>query len=237
MNILTLLGLGLLIIVSCCYGYPLSEDLWQQTEQQRQQVLNTTFIQGFIDKNLDPTKFGAFMVQDAVYCYYSMEVIAIASAKVTNDKKLQDFFDWTYASYNEYTAYLLKEWHIGDPTTIVLGPACENYVNHLYDVARNMEPIYLVVAMTPCAKLWPWLGGQLNTGTGDFGVYTDWAKFNFVKDSKGFKEYEALIDSKQLQGGIDPSKALDVYSKSMNNEAGFFSLDEVQEQEETEEYM
>lgn len=57
---------------------------------------------------------------------------------------------------------MFNTWHIEDPNGIILGPACANYVNHLYDVANNTDPIYMVVALTPCAKLWPWLGGQIN---------------------------------------------------------------------------
>ncbi|KAL4235151.1 hypothetical protein ACF0H5_006789 [Mactra antiquata] len=226
MKTLTLLWIVLLINVSCCYDNPLSKYLWQQTGKQQQESLNTKMIQGVMNKNLDPSKFGAYMVQDSVYCYHSMKVLAIANSKVKDDPTLKQFFNKTYASYQVYTSELLKAWHIGEPTTIDLGPACSNYVNHLYDVARNMEPIYLVVAMTPCAKLWPWIGVQLNTSTGNFGVYTDWVKENFNENSKGYQKYDIVIDSAQKRGLIDQTKALDVYSKSMDNEVAFFNLDE-----------
>ena len=59
----------------------------------------------------------------------------------------------------------MEQWHIVDPSGIKLGAACENYVNHERNVATTMDPIYLVVAMIPCVKLWPWLGQQIEADT------------------------------------------------------------------------
>ena len=56
---------------------------------------------------------------------------------------------------------MFEEWHIGDSKGIELGSGCQNYVNNLKDVANKKDPIYLVVAMIPCVKLWPWLGEQI----------------------------------------------------------------------------
>jgi len=70
-----------------------------------------------------------------------------------------------YRPFTRYTKALFDEWHIADASGIELGAACENYVNHERNVATTMDPIYLVVAMIPCAKLWPWLGQQIGADT------------------------------------------------------------------------
>lgn len=56
---------------------------------------------------------------------------------------------------------MLKEWHIEDISGIKLGEACSNYVNHLGNVTNNFEPIYIVAALLPCVKLWPWIGEEI----------------------------------------------------------------------------
>jgi len=60
---------------------------------------------------------------------------------------------------------LFEQWHIADASGIDLGNACDGYVKHERNVATTMDPIYLVVAMIPRAKVWPWLGRHLKAGT------------------------------------------------------------------------
>ena len=64
-----------------------------------------------------------------------------------------------------YTKKMFDQWHIAYGPAIKLGSACEKYNNDIRNVAITMDPIYLVAALIPCAKLWPWLGQQLGAET------------------------------------------------------------------------
>jgi len=59
------------------------------------------------------------------------------------------------------TKCLFDQYHIGYAPAIKLEAGCEKYINYMRNVSETMNPIYLVVALIPCANLWPWLGQQI----------------------------------------------------------------------------
>lgn len=42
-----------------------------------------------------------------------------------------------------------------------MGEAAKTYADYELEVSIKMDPIYSLIAMIPCAKLWPWIGEQL----------------------------------------------------------------------------
>ena len=106
-----------------------------------------------------------------------------------------------------------------------MGEAVENYVTHIRNVAENEElpPAYTIVALTPCAKLWPWIGKQIGSGINDFGVYTSWVESNFNPKSKSYLEYEAHVQWAYEQNIVTAEKALEIFTTSMQNEVKFFN--------------
>ncbi|XP_045192634.2 uncharacterized protein LOC123548979 [Mercenaria mercenaria] len=201
----------------------LSDYLWQETVQQRQAALASSFIQGLKMVSLDPTNFGAYMVQDSVYCYLVKTNLDLAATRVKNNSQLKQFLEARSSSYEKYYKALFKAWHISNANGISLGTAIAGYMKHLDNVASKMDPIYLVAALIPCARLWPWLGGQIGADTGNFGVYNKWVTENLNPGSHGYEKYEAVINNAAEQGLIDSQMALQVYTRSMQGEVGFFS--------------
>ncbi|KAK3588332.1 hypothetical protein CHS0354_020955 [Potamilus streckersoni] len=63
---------------------------------------------------------------------------------------------------SRYYKSLFQVWHIGDPSGIALNDACADYIGQLKNVAVNMSPLYFVVTLIPCARLWPWLGKEIS---------------------------------------------------------------------------
>ncbi|KAK3588333.1 hypothetical protein CHS0354_020956 [Potamilus streckersoni] len=63
---------------------PLSEYLWQSTQMEQLESLNSNFIQGLKNGTLDPAIFGGYVVQDCIYCYYVKQFIDIAVNKTTD---------------------------------------------------------------------------------------------------------------------------------------------------------
>ncbi|KAH3720283.1 hypothetical protein DPMN_063180 [Dreissena polymorpha] len=60
---------------------------------------------------------------------------------------------------------MFETWSIANAPGVKSGPALSRYLNHVRNVATTMDSIYVVVALIPCAKLWPWLGEQLNVNS------------------------------------------------------------------------
>ncbi|KAL3888150.1 hypothetical protein ACJMK2_000530 [Sinanodonta woodiana] len=201
---------------------PLSEFLWRSTQSQQDDALQSKFIQGLRCGNLDPTYFGGFMVQDSIYCYNSKGSIDKAAGKTTCPI-FKAFLEKKSDSYKKYYEELFNLWHIRDPNGIELSKACEEYAALERNVAELMGPLYLVVALIPCYKLWPWLGKQLLDSPHNFGVYESWVKANLDPTYDGYKKLEQLIDDAFLVGAIDKEQALSVYQGCMTGEAQFFS--------------
>ncbi|XP_052800069.1 uncharacterized protein LOC128231370 [Mya arenaria] len=200
----------------------LSEYLWQQTQQYHIQALQSGFVHGIRSASLDPEGFGGFMLQDSVFCYEASNNIAIAESNAT-DPFIKQFLQEKFQAYQDYYQALIHTWHIENVSGIKLGQACSAYIAHEHDVAMNYNSVYFVVALIPCAKLWPWIGQQIAADTGNFGVYTKWVQENFSPDSSGVTKYETLINNAEAQGVINRNEALEIYTKSMIGEVNFFS--------------
>ncbi|VDI32425.1 Hypothetical predicted protein [Mytilus galloprovincialis] len=185
-----------------CDDYDFCEWLWTETKDTRTIALNTNFVQGVKDGMLHPTSFVA--------------------AKRAEMCPLKIFLDHESSSYKSYYEDLFDKWHIRDGKAIELGKECQEYVDTVADVASKDDAYYMLVALIPCARLWPWLGQQLTAAKDNFGAYTDWVNSNFDPSSKGYKKLEVRVNAAFSNKQIDRNKALNIYSKCMTGEAGFF---------------
>ncbi|XP_060076762.1 uncharacterized protein LOC132556373, partial [Ylistrum balloti] len=140
----------------------LSEYMWNKTEAIRNKTLSSYFVQGIANGSLNPTALGGYMVQDSVYCYEVKHSIDISVDRAT-DGELKEYLRMKSASYERYYKDLFNKWRIESPTGINLSKACESYVDYERKVAATEDTIYMIVAMIPCMKLWPWLGQQVQS--------------------------------------------------------------------------
>ena len=207
-------------------GQKLSDYLWTQTAKYQNQALNTNLIKGMKEKCLDPSEFGAYMLDDIIYLYENSKNWAIAGARAAeNNVTLQTFLEAEAESWKGYWEDYQEAWHIASADGIKMREAVANYVTHIRNVAENEElaPAYTIVALTPCAKLWPWIGGQIGSGINNFGVYTSWVESNFNPNSTGYLEYEAHVQWAHEQNIVTADKSLEIFSASMQNEVSFFN--------------
>ncbi|XP_052074199.1 uncharacterized protein LOC127712047 [Mytilus californianus] len=167
-------------------------------------------------------------MQDAVCCLKAHEPLSVA-AKRAEMSPLKIFLEHESSDYKSYYEDLFDKWHIRDGEAIYLGKECQEYVDTVADVASKDDAYYMLVALIPCARLWPWLGQQLTAAkvckiviNDDFGAYTDWVNSNFNPSSEGYKKLEVRVNAAFSKQEIDEKKALSIYSKCMNGEAGFF---------------
>ena len=224
-----LLSLTLLLVARStpiAEGQKLSDYLWKQTSEIREEALNASLIYGMQAKCLNPSQFGAYMLDDIKYLYENSKNLAIAGGRAAdNNVTLQTFLEAEAKSWDGYWEWYKGNWHIANADGINMGEAVENYVTHIRNVAENEElpPAYTIVALTPCAKLWPWIGKQIGSGINDFGVYTSWVESNFNPKSKSYLEYEAHVQWAYEQNIVTAEKALEIFTTSMQNEVKFFN--------------
>ncbi|XP_069136616.1 uncharacterized protein [Argopecten irradians] len=203
-------------------GDKFSTFLWNTTLGIRMAVLHTSFVNGIKTGKLDPVKFGAFNVQDAIYLYKQQQNIATA-AKKAKDKyeKQYDYLEPRIETYKGLYEEEFKKWHIKSADAIELGQAVKGYTEYEEKVALTKESIYFLIAMCPCLKLWPWVGQQI--AGGDFGVYKKWAASNFDPTYIGYTKVDDLIDQAFEEGMINQVEAEAIYTRCMEGERDFFN--------------
>ena len=201
----------------------LSEYLWKETEEYHKQALNSNFIYGLRERRLDPSEFGGYMVDDSVYCYEVIQSLKLAAQRSKDNSALQKFLESKAESWKGAGAKSCNTWHIKNADGIQLGDAAAKYVAHIRRVAEHEVPVYTILALTPCAKLWPWLGEQIGSGTYDFGLYTSWVEKNLDPKSRGFQEYQDYVERAYEEGIVTAEKALKIFTTSIQSEVDFFN--------------
>ena len=62
-----------------------------------------------------------------------------------------------------YATEMYKDWQLSDSSCVKLDSACEAYTQYKINIAQTLDPKYSIVAMIPCLRLWPWIGGKFET--------------------------------------------------------------------------
>ena len=201
----------------------LSDYLWEQTVEYQQQALNSNLLYGMKEKCLDPSEFGVYMVDDTVVCYEGSVSLKKSGDRSNDNATLKEYMESKADSWEGYWDYLKNIWHVENAGGIKMGEAAQTYVDHIRNVSENESPVYTILALTPCAKLWPWLGQQIGSGSKDFGVYTSWVEENLVPTSTGYKEYQDHVEWAYEAGVVTAEKALEVFTASIQSEVDFFN--------------
>ncbi|KAL5259970.1 hypothetical protein ACHWQZ_G010178 [Mnemiopsis leidyi] len=204
-------------------GQSLENYLWEQTGDTRLRALSSNLIFGMREKCLDPSQFGGYMVDDTVYCYEGSESLGIAAKRSSDNVTLQNFLESEAKSWFGYWEWLNEIWHIKNPEGVRIGKEATAYMNHIRNVAENEIPVYTILALTPCARLWPWLGQKIGSGTRNFGLYTSWVETNLVPGSTGYIDYQEHVQWAYEAGLVTVEKALEIYTTSMQYEVDFFN--------------
>lgn len=148
-----------------------------------QKALDTTFLKGIKDGNLDPTKYGAFNVSDIYYCFNGASDYGVAADRAANEV-LKDYFLKKQESYNKYNESACNTWNLTGPQSVLPTPTTLNYSEFERSVANGTakegdvsDPIFALIAMLPCEFLWAWLAEQL-APPAQGNIYANWITSN-----------------------------------------------------------
>ncbi|ADO68875.1 TenA family transcriptional regulator [Stigmatella aurantiaca] len=198
-------------------GESLSKELWARTQDVAQEALGSTFIQGIKHGSLDPNSFGQYTIQDAVYCYQAQRDYEVLASRITRPD-LKAFVEARRDGYAKYNQQTFALWHIREPNALSLSPAAKAYSDFESMVAANDEPLYAIVAMIPCERLWSWLANQMIGDAGPGNLYSFWITGN--TSDTGACRLEAFVDAHAHH--LDEGRALSVYRTCMLGECNFF---------------
>ena len=113
-----------------------------------------------------------------------------------------------------------KEWDI-DLTKNYIQPATQNYTEFLEEVSKKQSAVEIMFAMTPCMRLYSWIGKSLSNNILN-NPYKEWIiTYSDQSFDKLAKSLENLIDSSKEVYDIDQANYL--YKRAMELELDFFN--------------
>ncbi len=198
----------------------LSRVLWQANTDLAQACLDQPFTQGIGDGSLPRPRFAGYIGQDAFYLHAFARAYVIAAAKAP---------DWTgFRELHELAGGVLQELelHHGIATAwglnlehVTPGAAARRYTDFLLATAWGQETGVTVAAMTPCMRLYAWIGQQLAGRQREPHAYSDWVQ---TYGSADFEQLAARLERLLDRYAPDNPAVADAYRYAMHCEHDFF---------------
>lgn len=178
------------------------------------------FVQGIATGGLDRTSFCFYVGQDAVFLDAFVRAYALGLAKAPDRQSANTFKELLDGGYEELRLHAAYAERWGVSLDAAPAPATRAYTDFLLRVAALEPAGHLCAAMTPCMRLYAWLGHELAPVAAADGPYREWV------DTYSSPEFgalagtlEALLD--RLGGHADAIAGH--YRTAMELELAFFS--------------
>ena len=200
----------------------ITQKLWERNYNLASLSLNTKFVQGIKNGDLPKTKFQEYLAQDYFFLESFARAYGLAVSKSRNKKIIKTLSVLLSGVSEELILHetYAKEWDI-DLTTNLIGPATKKYTDFLEEVSLNLSLIEIMSAMTPCMRLYSWLGKKLLNMISD-NPYKEWIlTYSDESFDNLAKSLENLIDEYDEDYDIDQVNFL--YKRAMELELDFFN--------------
>ena len=199
----------------------LHDILWQQNARVADECLYHPFVRGLADGTLEPETFKRYVAQDAFFLNAFARAYAFAAAR-SHDMA-------TFTHLCELLNGVLRELQLHAGYAIELKieldcvqpyPAVAVYTDFLLATAGQREPGETLAAMTPCMRLYGYLGTELARTVGAGIPYQPWIA---AYSSPDFQALIARLELLQDSMAQDSRAVRDAYAYAMQCELNFFS--------------
>ena len=174
----------------------ISTDLWQSNQDLAQACLEHPFVQGIATGTLDRVKFAYYVGQDAFFLEAFARAYSLAAAKAPHRQGFEVFHALAGGVLEELRLHegYAAEWSV-DLGNVEPAPATRRYTDFLMATAWGSDASLITVAMTPCMRLYAFLGQQLaHRGIPDH-QYADWIRtYSHQEFEKLAQKLESLTD-------------------------------------------
>lgn len=193
--------------------------LWQAYRALAEACLNHPFVQGIARGDLPRERFAFYVGQDAFYLEAFARAYALAFARAPDREGMEAFrelLDGVFRELQLHRSYA-ERWGVDlrpQPATITRA-----YTDFLLRVAWS-EPVgRIAAAMTPCMRLYAYLGQALAPIADPASPYLDWVKTYAGEEFEALaRRLEALLD--RYDDGSDA--VAEYYGVAMKLELAFF---------------
>ena len=200
----------------------ISKKLWESNNDLAYLCLKTKFVQGVKNGDLPRSKFQEYIAQDYFFLESFARSYGLAVSKSNDKKNIKILSELLLGVAEELILHetYSNQWDI-NLTTNSIEPATKKYTDFLEQVSINSSFIEIMAAMTPCMRLYSWLGKKL-VNTYSNNPYRDWI---LTYSDQGFdnlaKKLENLID--EYSDSYDINHVNFLYKKAMELELEFFN--------------
>lgn len=197
----------------------LAATLWAANRGEAERILAHGFVRGLGDGTLPVDCFKAYVAQDAYFLEAFARAYAFCLANSTTREDLGAFAELIAGVLDElklHAGYAAR-WQVdlGGVTPI---PATTAYVDFLLQTARRGELGATIAAMTPCMRLYAFLGQSLAAGA-VAPLYAEWAT---TYADPGFEALAARLEALLERHATDSAVVRTNYARAMELEYGFF---------------
>ena len=197
----------------------LARALWAATADVAGRILAHGFVRGLGDGHLPVRSFKGYVAQDAYFLEAFARAYAFCLANSTTRQDLSDFAGLISGVLDELKLHRVyaERWQV-DLSEVAPVPATAAYVAFLLETARRGNLGETIAAMTPCMRLYAFLGQALAAGP-VAPVYSEWVKTYADPDFEALAaRLEELLDRHAMDGAAVRGN----YRRAMELEHGFF---------------
>ncbi|GAX37547.1 TenA family protein [Nodularia sp. NIES-3585] len=170
--------------------------LWAANQDLAQACLQHPFVQGIADGTLEPAKFAYYVGQDAFFLEAFARAYSIAAAKAPDWQGFTTFHalaDGVLAELKLHENYATQwgvDLRVGEP-----GTATRRYTDFLLATAWSSDVGVTAAAMSPCMRLYAFLGQQLAREGIPNHQYADWIRTYSSADFQPLtQQLESLVE-------------------------------------------
>jgi thiaminase/transcriptional activator TenA len=197
----------------------LSARLWSDNSDLAAEALTHPFVRRLGDGSLDREIFAGYVAQDAFFLESFARAYALALARSTDTPTLLTLADLLGGVREElglHSSYAAR-WGI-DMAGVVPTPATRAYTEFLLATAATTSGLAVIfAAMTPCMRLYAFLGASLDADSA--GPYAEWVQTYADPDFEALAaQLEKLLDDQ----GEDSPAVKQAYRRAMRLELDFF---------------
>jgi thiaminase/transcriptional activator TenA len=197
----------------------LARTLWQANADWAQKILAHPFVQGLGDGSLPAKNFKSYIAQDAYFLDAFARAYAFCLAHGTSRDDLFGFAELIAGVLDElklHKSYTEKlQVSLDDVTPL---PATTAYTDFLLHAARQGQLGETIAGMTPCMRLYAFLGQTLAQKE-VAPAYADWVK---TYSDPGFEALAVRLEDLLDHHAVDSPVVRANYRRAMELEYGFF---------------
>lgn len=194
-------------------------ELWRRNRDLADACLEHPFVQGIASGELAPERFRVYVGQDACFLEAFARAYALALAHCPDREGLEVFKDLLVGGFEELRLHqgYAERWGLSlSPEPL---PATHAYCDFLLRIASLEASGHTVAAMTPCMRLYAFLGQQLAPKLDPGSPYHEWVETYSSPDVEALaSRLEELLD----RYGGDPERLAKLYRRAMELELAFF---------------